>query len=100
MASGKASSFFMYAYIMDSICFMTPFPLMSWSWTPTNEEPIHVYHSKLWEDKSKEFIYEILNWVMVPMHVSIFGHLPPRISDKIMAKLSSMTDWYTEAEFS
>jgi hypothetical protein len=28
-ASGRASSFFMPAYIMDTICFMTPFPLMS-----------------------------------------------------------------------
>jgi hypothetical protein len=99
-ASGKASSFFMSAYIMDAICFMTPFPLMSWSWTPTNAEPIHVYHSKLWEDKAKEFVYEIFNWVMVPMHVSIFGHPPPRISDKIMANLSSVEDWYIEAEFS
>jgi hypothetical protein len=30
-ASGKTSSFFLSAYIMDSIFFMTPFPLMSWS---------------------------------------------------------------------
>jgi hypothetical protein len=45
--SGKTSSFFMSAYIMDAVCFLTPFPLMSWSWTPTEDEPIHVYHSKL-----------------------------------------------------
>jgi hypothetical protein len=30
-ASGKATLFFMSAYIMDTICFMTPFPLMIWS---------------------------------------------------------------------
>jgi hypothetical protein len=30
-ASGRTSSFFMSAYIMDAIFFMTPFPLMSWS---------------------------------------------------------------------
>jgi hypothetical protein len=100
MESGKASSFFMSAYIMDAICFMKPFPLMSWSWTPTNEETIHVYHSKLWDDKPKEFVYEIFNWVMVPMHVSILDHLPPRISDKIIANLSNVVDWYIEAEFS
>jgi hypothetical protein len=90
--SGKASSFFKSAYIMDAICFMTPFPLMSWSWTPTNAKPIHVYHSKLWEDKAKEFVYDIFNMVMVPMHVSIFGHPPPRISDNITANLSSVAD--------
>jgi hypothetical protein len=98
--SGKTSSFFMSFYIMDAICFMTPFPLMRWSWTPTNAEPIHVYHLKLWEDKAKEFVYEIFNWVMVPMHVSIFNHPPPIISDNTTTNLSSVAYWYIEAEFS
>jgi hypothetical protein len=98
--SNKATSFFMFAYIMDAICFMTPFPLMEWSWAPSNTEPIHVYHSKLWEDKAKEFIYEIFNWVMVPLHVAIFGQPPPRISDNVVTNLSSMEDWYLEADFS
>jgi hypothetical protein len=34
------------------------------------------------------------------MHVSIFGNPPPRISDSIAANLSSVADWYVEAEFS
>ena len=29
--SRRATSFFMSTYIMDAVCFMTPFPLMSWS---------------------------------------------------------------------
>jgi hypothetical protein len=99
-ASGRTSSFFMSAYIMDVVCFLTPFPLMSWSWTPTNEQPIHEYHSKLWEDKAKEFVYEIFNWVVVPMHISIFGQPPPRISDKAAEDLSRVADWYIEREFS
>jgi hypothetical protein len=53
--NGKASSFFMSAYIMDAICCMTPFPLMSWSWTPAKDEPIHIYHEKLWENKDGKF---------------------------------------------
>jgi hypothetical protein len=40
--------FFMSTYIMDAICSMTPFPLMSWGWTPAEDKPIHVYHEKLW----------------------------------------------------
>jgi hypothetical protein len=80
----------MSAYIMDAISFMTPLPLMSWSWTSFNDEPIHVYHLKLWEDKAKEFIYKIFNWVMVLMHVSIFGNEPSIISDNIMTNLSSV----------
>jgi hypothetical protein len=85
---------------MDVVCFMMHFPLMSWSWTPSDANPIHVYHSKLWEDKVAEFIYKIFNWVMVPMHVIIFDNPPPMISDSIMANLSSMADWYVEVEFS
>jgi hypothetical protein len=59
--SGKITSFFMSAYIMDVVCFLIPFPLMSWSWTPSEAETIHIYHSKLWEDKSSDFVYEIFN---------------------------------------
>jgi hypothetical protein len=98
--SGKIASFFMFAYIMDAVCFLTPFPLMSWIWNPSEAEPIHVYHSKLWENKASDFVYEIFNWVMVSLHVTIFGHLPPKISDTIMVNLSSIADWYVEAEFS
>jgi hypothetical protein len=98
--SGKASSFYMFAYIMDVVCLLTPFPLMSWSSTPAEEEPIHVYHAKLWEKKAANFMYEIFNRVMVPLHVTIFGDPPPRISDSIVTNLSSIVDWYVEAEFS
>jgi hypothetical protein len=79
---------------------MMPVPLMNWSWAPSDAEPVHVYHSKLWEDKASDFVYEIFNWVMVPMHVAIFGNPPPRISDSIMANLSRVVDWYVEKEFS
>jgi hypothetical protein len=56
----------MSAYIMDVVCYMTPFPLMSWSWNPACEEPIHVYHSKLWEENVKDFFYEICHYVVIP----------------------------------
>jgi hypothetical protein len=98
--SGKISSFFMSAYIMDVVCFLTPFPLTSWSWTIVEDKPIHVYHAKLWENKTTNFVYEIFNWVMVPLHVTIFGHPPPRISDNIVMNLSSIADWYVEDKFS
>ena len=44
---GQSTSFLMSTYFMDVICFMMPFPLMGWSWTPESVEPIHIYHSKL-----------------------------------------------------
>jgi hypothetical protein len=99
-ASGRPSSFFMSAYIMDAICSMTPFPLMNWAWIPALEKLVHEYHDKLWENKSNKFIYEIFNWVMVPLHIAIFGRSPPRISDSIATNLSGIADWYVEAEFS
>jgi hypothetical protein len=37
---------------------------------------------------------------MVPVHVTIFGHPPPRILDSIAVNLSSIADWYVEAKFS
>jgi hypothetical protein len=37
---------------------------------------------------------------MVPLHIAIFGHPPPRISDSIAANLSGIVDWYVEAKFS
>ena len=47
-SKGKLAPFFMSAYIMDIVCFMTPFLLMGWRWTPNSVEPIHIYHSNLW----------------------------------------------------
>jgi hypothetical protein len=60
-ASGRPSSFLMSAYIMDAVCSMTPFLLMSWAWNPVQEKPVHEYHDKLWDNKADKFIYEIFN---------------------------------------
>jgi hypothetical protein len=90
----------MSAYIMDAICFMTPFPLMNWSWTQTSAEPIHFYHSKLWEEKSKDLFYKICHHVVVPIHIALYGHPPPRISDRIMGNLGRLAYWFIEENFS
>jgi hypothetical protein len=88
-SKGQRAPFYMSAYIMDAIYFMTPFPLMNWSWTSSIAEPIHFYDSKLWEEKSKDFVYEICHNVVVPVHIALYGHPPPRISDKIMGNLGN-----------
>jgi hypothetical protein len=90
----------MLTYIMDSICFMTSFPLMSWSWTSNNVEPIHFYHSKLWEDKAKDFFYDICNYVVVSLHIALYGFASPSILDKVMTSLGKIADWYIEEHFS
>jgi hypothetical protein len=91
-AVGGPSSFFMSAYIMDAICSMTPFPLMNWAWSPTQEKTMHEYHDKLWENKAYKFVYDIFNWVMVPLHITIFGLSPPHISDSIATNLSGIAN--------
>jgi len=35
-SKGRAAPFYMSTYVMDAICFITPFPLMKWSWTPAS----------------------------------------------------------------
>jgi hypothetical protein len=85
---------------MDVVCFMMHFPLMCWRWIPTNAEPIHIYHSKLWEDKVKYSFYEICNYVVVLLCIAIYGRPPPRISDKIVTNLGKIEDWYIEEHFS
>jgi hypothetical protein len=37
---------------------------------------------------------------MVPLHVTIFGHPPPRISDSIMMNLRNISYWYVEVDLS
>jgi hypothetical protein len=37
---------------------------------------------------------------MVPLHITIFGHSPPRVSDSTATGLSDIEDWYVEEEFS
>jgi hypothetical protein len=91
-SEGKHAPFYMSSYVMDDVCFMTPFPLMNWSWTLTISEPIHFYHSKLWEEKTKDFFYEISHNVIVLVHITIYGHPPPRISERIMGNLCKLPD--------
>jgi hypothetical protein len=99
-SKGKPIPFYMYTYLMDSIYFMTPFPLMKWRWTLASAEPIHFYHSKLWEEKAKDLFYEMCHNVVIPVHISLYGHPPPRISDKIMGNLGKLADWFIEENFS
>lgn len=41
--------FYLSAYIMDAICYVSKFPVMGWKWTTQDPLPIHVYHKELWD---------------------------------------------------
>jgi hypothetical protein len=90
----------MSAYIMDAICFSTPLPLMNWSWKPTYLEPIHEYHSKLWEENAKDSFYEIFHFVVIPLHQMLYGCAPPCISESVIGNLRVVVDWFIEENFS
>jgi hypothetical protein len=99
-SKGQTMSFYMSAYIMDAICFMTPFPLMNWSWNASCPEPVHKYHSALWEENAPNTFYEVCHYVIIPLHKILFGCEPPRISHTIIENLKSVADWFIEENFS
>jgi hypothetical protein len=99
-SKGHTTPFYMSAYVMDAICFMTPLPLLNSSWTPTNSEPIHFFHSKLWEDNAKDLLYEICHNVVVLVHIAIDCHPSPRISERIMGNLGNLAGYLIEENLS
>jgi hypothetical protein len=99
-SKGQTVAFYMSAYIIDAICFRTPFPLMNWNWDPSCAEPVHKYHSALWEDNAKDNFYEICHYVIIPLHRMFFGCEPPRISHTVMENIKTVADWFIEEHFS
>jgi hypothetical protein len=99
-SKGQPVSFYMSAYIMDAICFMTHFPLMNWSWNVSCLEPVHKYHSALSEENAKDVFYDVCHFFIIPLHKIFFGCKPPRISDVIIESLKSVADWFIEEIFS
>jgi hypothetical protein len=91
-AQGQPVAFYMSAYIMDAICFLTPFPLMNWNWNITCPQPIHEYHSELWEENAINSFYEICHFVIIPMHKMLYGCDPPRISETVSENLRAIAD--------
>jgi hypothetical protein len=73
---------------------------MNWSWSVSCPEPIHKYHSALWEEKAKDVFYDVCHFVIIPMHKLFFGCEPPRISDAVIESLKSVADWFIEENFS
>ena len=38
--------------------------------------------------------------MVIPVHIALYGHPPPRISDKIMGNLGKLADWFIEENLS
>jgi hypothetical protein len=46
----------------------------------------------MWEGKAKDFFYKIFHYVVVPIHITLYGFPPPIISDRIMENLGKIID--------
>jgi hypothetical protein len=89
----------MSSYLVDVICAVTPFHLLAWSWSPS-EEPIHLYCSKMWEINCKNHFYDICNFFMIPLHLLLKNLPAPRFSQEAMNAIKEIGDWFIDDEFS
>ena len=82
--------FYMSAYIIDTICFNSEFPILGWKWTPQSPIPVHIYHKYFWKAYYKDHIYKIFHGFIFPFYQFIFNKLTPRLSDEANIDLTSI----------
>ena len=70
--------FYLAAYVMDAICYVSRFPLMGWKWTTQNPLPIHMYHKELLDSKLISYFYRICHGVMLPLHGILYNKESPQ----------------------
>ena len=68
VSTGVIPPFYMSAYIIDTICFNSEFPILSWKWTPQKPTPINIYHKYLWKTYYKDHIYKTFHGFILPVH--------------------------------
>ena len=95
----KIPPFYYSAYIVDTLCFNSEFPVIGWRWTPQDPTAIHIYHQKLWKTSYKHHLYQICNGFMVPIYYSIFDKPIPKISYQASFDLTSVGSWFGEEKF-
>ena len=91
--------FYYSAYIMDTICFNSEFPLLRWRWTPTDPKPIHIYREQLWKANYKNHLYKICKGFILPIYYSIFDKPTLRISLEAEKNLTAVGSWFGEEKF-
>ena len=84
--------FYLYAYIMDSICYVSKFPIMGWKWTTQDPLPIHVYHKELWDSQFTPYFYQICHGIMLPLYRMLYDKDPPRCSPEEKVEFSPLQD--------
>jgi len=91
--------FYYSAYILDTLCFNSEFPMLGWRWTPQDPIPIHIYHQKLWKPHHKHHIYQSFNGFMLPIHYAVFDKPASKISSPAEIDLTTIGRWFREEKF-
>ena len=91
--------FYLSSYVMDSICFISKFPLMGWQWTIHDPLPIHVYHKELWESQFVPHFYKIYHGIMLPLYRILHNKDAPRLSPEIEVDILPVARWFGEELF-
>ena len=86
--------FYMSAYILDTICFNSEFPILGWKWTPANPLPIHIYHKNLWKAYYKDQMYRICHGFILPVHHLIFNKPALRLFAEAKTDSTSVGSWF------
>lgn len=73
--------FYFSAYIMDTICFNSEYPILGWKWTPQDSNPIHIYHKELWKAHYKNHLYKICHGFILLAHNAMFYKFAPRLHE-------------------
>jgi len=91
--------FYLFSYIMDSICYVSKFPVMGWKWTTQDPLPIHVYHKELWDSQFIPYFYQICHGIMLPLYRMLYDKDPPRCSPKAKVDILPIARWFGEKLF-
>ena len=91
--------FYPSAYIMDSICLVSEFPIMGWKWTTQDPLPIHVYHKVLWDSQFVPHFYQICHGFILPLYKIMYDKDPPRCSLEAQIDIIPIARWFGEEWF-
>jgi len=91
--------FFLAAYVMDAICYVSEFPLKGWKWTIQNPLPIHIYHKELWDSKFIPYFYKICHGIMLRLHRMLYNKDAPRFFPKAEVDILLVKRWFWEKNF-
>lgn len=91
--------FYLATYVIDSICYVSKFPVMGWKWTTQDPLPIHVYHKVLWDSQFTPYFYQICHGLILPLYRMLYDKDPTRCSPKAQIGIIPIARWFGEELF-